>query len=131
MRGGVRVNSAERGFTELKCHPDVVDGVRALSEMGVRLVTLTNGATSVPERLLRDAGIADRFDRMLSVQHAQAWKPHARAYGYALQECAVELAEAMLVAAHPVGHRRRAASRANRGLDQPRIKNVSELLPRP
>jgi len=89
------------GFAELQCHPDVVDGVRALSEMGLRLVTLTNGATSVAQRLLGDAGIADRFDRMLSVQQAQAWKPDARAYRYALEECGVEPAEAMLVAAHP------------------------------
>jgi 2-haloacid dehalogenase len=89
------------GFAELKCHPDVVDGVRALSELGLRLVTLTNGAASVAQRLLGDAGIADRFDRLLSVQQAQAWKPDARAYRYALQECGVEPAEAMLVAAHP------------------------------
>ena len=89
------------GFAELQCHPDVVEGVRALSEKGLRLVTLTNGAASVAQRLLGAAGIADRFDRMLSVQQAQAWKPDARAYHYALEECGVEPAEAMLVAAHP------------------------------
>jgi len=89
------------GFAELQCHPDVVDGIRGLSELGLRLVTLSNGAVSVAQRLLGDAGIADRFERMLSVQQAQAWKPDARAYRYALEECAVEPAEAMLVAAHP------------------------------
>jgi 2-haloacid dehalogenase len=89
------------GFAGLQCHPDVVDGVRALSELGLRLVSLTNGAASVAQRLLGDAGIADRFDRMLSVQRARAWKPDARAYRYALDECGVEPAEAMLVAAHP------------------------------
>jgi 2-haloacid dehalogenase len=89
------------GFAELQCHPDVIEGVRALSEMGLRLVTLTNGAASVAQRLFGDAGIADRFDRLLSVQEAQAWKPDARAYRFALEECRVESAEAMLVAAHP------------------------------
>jgi hypothetical protein len=62
------------GFAELQCHPDVVDGVRALSELSLRLVTLRNDAASVAQRLLGDAGVADRFDRMLSVQQAQAWK---------------------------------------------------------
>jgi 2-haloacid dehalogenase len=52
----------------------VVDGVRALSELSLRLVTLRNDAASVAQRLLGDAGVADRFDRMLSVQQAQAWK---------------------------------------------------------
>jgi 2-haloacid dehalogenase len=62
------------GFAELQCHPDVVDGVRALSKLSLRLVTLSNGAASVAQRLLGDASIAERFDRMLSVQQAQAWK---------------------------------------------------------
>jgi 2-haloacid dehalogenase len=68
------VKAVMGGFAELQCHPDVVDGVRALSELSLRFVTLSNGAASVAQRLLGDAGIADRFDRMLSVQQAQAWK---------------------------------------------------------
>jgi 2-haloacid dehalogenase len=48
------------GFAELQCHPDVVDGVRALSKLSLRLVTLSNGAASVAQRLLGDASIAER-----------------------------------------------------------------------
>lgn len=89
------------GFAGLRCHPDVVEGVLALSELDLRLVTLSNGATSVARRLLDDAGIADRFEQLLSVEDAAAWKPDRRAYGRAIQHCGVEPSEMMLVAVHP------------------------------
>ena len=82
-------------------HPDVVEGVRALSELGIRLVTLSNGSAAVADSLLQGAGVRDRFDRLLTVEDAGLWKPAARAYAYALEECAGEPNDAMLVAVHP------------------------------
>ena len=90
-----------RGLPELQCHPDVVPGIRALAEQDIRLVTLSNGATSVAETLLAGAGIRDQFERLLSVEDAPTWKPDARAYVHALDQCQVEPTDAMLVAAHP------------------------------
>ena len=89
------------GFTSLAVHPDVVQGVRALRALDVRLVTLSNGASSVAEDLLERAGITDCFTDLLSVSEAPAWKPAQSAYEHALRCCAVEPAEAMLVAVHP------------------------------
>lgn len=89
------------GFTGLDLHPDVVGGVRALSEQAIRLVTLTNGSTSVAAGLFERAGIRQRFERLLSVEDAGTWKPTAASYAYALAECEVGPSEAMLVAVHP------------------------------
>ena len=89
------------GFAQLRVHPDVPDGVRALRRSGRRLVTLTNGATQVAERLFGDAGILPEFERLLSVQDAPAWKPARAAYEYAGRTCGTELAEMILVAVHP------------------------------
>jgi 2-haloacid dehalogenase len=89
------------GFADLAVHPDVVPGVTALHELGIRLATLSNGSASVAERLLDTAGLGDRFERLLSVEQAGSWKPAANAYGYALEECGVDSADAMLVAVHP------------------------------
>ncbi|HEY3527879.1 MAG TPA: haloacid dehalogenase type II [Nocardioides sp.] len=89
------------GFTSLPVHPDVVEGVRALQSAGIRLVTLTNGSTSVAEGLLERAGLADAFERLMSVESAGAWKPHPSSYAYALGECGVSAGEAILVAVHP------------------------------
>ncbi len=89
------------GFGGLDVHPDVVDGVRRLRERGIRLVTLSNGSTSVADGLLERAGIRSEVERLLSVADAPAWKPSGEAYAYALRQRRVPAAEAMLVAVHP------------------------------
>jgi len=89
------------GFAGLRVHPDVPDGVRALSASGLRLVTLSNGAASVAEGLLERAGIRDHFEALLSVEQAGTWKPAPAAYAYALERCGVAASDAMLVAVHP------------------------------
>ena len=89
------------GFTTLPVHPDVVPGVRSLRDLGLRLVTLTNGATSVAQGLFDRNGISDAFDRLLSVEDAGAWKPAGAAYQYALDVCGVDSGDALLVAVHP------------------------------
>jgi 2-haloacid dehalogenase len=72
-----------------------------LSELGIRLVTLSNGSAGVADTLLQGAGVRDRFERLLTVEDAGAWKPAPRAYTYALDACGVEPEDAMLVAVHP------------------------------
>lgn len=89
------------GFLELPVHHDVVEAVEALSSMGVRLVTLTNGSTTVAERLLARAGIHGHFERLLSVEEAGVWKPAPGAYEYAARMCSVDPGEMLLVAVHP------------------------------
>ncbi|NUR09772.1 MAG: haloacid dehalogenase type II [Nocardioidaceae bacterium] len=90
-----------QGFAELDLHPDVAPGAHRLHEGGVRLATLSNGASSVAEALLDRAGLRDRFERLLSVEQAGAWKPTARAYEYAAQELEAKPEELLLVAVHP------------------------------
>jgi len=87
----------------LPLHPDVAGGLRALAAAGLRVVTLTNGAVEVSERLLVSGGAREPVERLLSVADAEggAWKPAAAAYRSALQACGVEPGEAVLVAVHP------------------------------
>jgi len=89
------------GFSELPVHPDVPEGVRALSASGASLVTLSNGSTEVAERLFAAAGIRQHFERLLSVEDAGVWKPAPEAYAYAARVCSVDPAAMMLVAVHP------------------------------
>jgi len=89
------------GFTALPVHPDVPDGIRALRDLGLRLVTLTNGSSAVGEQLFAQAGLRDAFETLLSVEDAGAWKPDPEAYAYAARTCGVEAAEMLLVAVHP------------------------------
>lgn len=95
------VGTVMGAFGRLPLHGDVVDGVRELAASGLRLVTLTNGAASTAQGLFERNGIEDCFERLLSVADAPAWKPARSAYEYALQECGVGAADALLVAVHP------------------------------
>lgn len=89
------------GFAALPLHPDVPDGIRALHDAGIRLVTMTNGSTSVTEALLDRAGLRDYFELLLDVTGPRRWKPAAAAYHYAVDRVGVPLGDAMLVAVHP------------------------------
>jgi len=89
------------GFRELRVHDDVPEGIRALSDLGMRLVTLSNGSASVAQRLLEKAGLRDHFEQLLSVEDVAIWKPAVAAYAYALDKCGVEPMDARLVAVHP------------------------------
>lgn len=89
------------GFARLPVHPDVNDGIEALRDLGIRLVTLSNGSASVAEALFDRAGIGEHFERLLTVEDAGRWKPAPEAYQYALGQCSVDPADAMLVAVHP------------------------------
>ena len=89
------------GFASLPLHPDVVPGVRALRQAGLRLVTLSNGSTQVAESLFAAGGIRDQFEMLLSVEDAVPWKPARAAYEYAARECGTAAHDMVLVAAHP------------------------------
>jgi 2-haloacid dehalogenase len=98
---GEAVQDILSGFAELSVHPDVPEGVTVLRRHGLRLVTLTNGSAGVADRLLTKAGIRGEFERLLSVDDADAWKPAPAAYAHAARACAVPMDQMLLVAVHP------------------------------
>jgi 2-haloacid dehalogenase len=89
------------GFSRLELHADVVNGLDRLHEDGFRLVTLSNGATSVADRLLTNGNVRERFDLLLSVEDAGAWKPSGSAYAHAAKACDVSPEQMLMVASHP------------------------------
>ena len=95
------VHHVLEGFSALTVHADVPAGVRALSDAGLRLVTLTNGATEVADRLLRAAGVRDRFEHLMSVEGTDRWKPAPNPYAYAADRCQVPASQMLMVAVHP------------------------------
>jgi len=95
------VDHVMAGFTSLGVHDDVPEGLRALAGLGLRLVTLSNGSTTVAEGLLERAGVQEHVEALLSVDDAGVWKPASAAYAYAVRRCGVDADRAMLVAVHP------------------------------
>lgn len=90
-----------QGFMTLSVHPDVAEGLRALRDLGLRVVTLSNGSSAVAEGLLERAGLDGVVEATLSVDDAGVWKPARRAYEHAAAHTGEPLERHLLVAVHP------------------------------
>lgn len=95
------IDSVLSEFTRLSMHPDVALGLTRLHEHGLRLITLTNGAAAMSERMFAEAGVLPLLEHRLDVERPGRWKPHADAYRYAAEVCEVEVGRMALVAVHP------------------------------
>ena len=71
-----------------------------LRNAGLRLATLTNSPPDVLKDQLTNAGLIDLFERTLSVDSTQRFKPAPETYRYAATELGVETSDLRLVAAH-------------------------------
>jgi 2-haloacid dehalogenase len=84
----------------LRPFDDVVAGLEALKQHGLRLVILSNGDPDMLERGVAFSGTAHLFDRVISVAEASSFKPHAVTYGTAARLLDVEPAQVCFVANH-------------------------------
>ena len=87
-------------MSELPAHPDVAECLANLRDAGFTLITLTNSRGEVVRDQLNFAGIAEHFDRMLSVETVRAFKPSPGTYEFAAETMGVAIGDLMLVAAH-------------------------------
>lgn len=91
---------ALKPMLSLQAHPDVRKALEQLKALGFRMATLTNSSTSACKAQLESAGIAELFERQLSVETTGKFKPHHDVYQWAAAEMGVAAADCMLVAAH-------------------------------
>ncbi|MDJ0315327.1 haloacid dehalogenase type II [Arthrobacter sp. H35-D1] len=95
------VEHVMNAMTGLSVHPDVPEGIEALASAGFRLMTLSNGSAQIAEKMLSEAGIRDKFELLLSVEDAPAWKPVRASYDYASAAFGADPSSMLLVAVHP------------------------------
>jgi 2-haloacid dehalogenase len=88
------------GVRTLPAHPDVRPALEGLRSAGFRLAALTNSTTDVEEAQLRNAKIADLFEKQLSADSGKRLKPAAEAYRNAARDLGVAPSEIRMVAAH-------------------------------
>lgn len=82
-------------------HADVPAALAALRCAGFRMATLTNSTCAGSKTQLESAGIAEFFERQLSVETIKKYKPHRDVYLWAAEQMQVQPTDCMLVAAHP------------------------------
>jgi 2-haloacid dehalogenase len=104
-REGVRLSEEDRrsilgGMRELPPHPEVPAALDQLRGAGLRLAALTNNTIEVAEAQLENAGISDRFEKVLSADTVQRLKPAPEPYRAAAEALGVEVSGVRLVAAH-------------------------------
>lgn len=103
---GVATTSHQRGevlegMKELTPHPDAAEAMARLTEAGLRVMAVSNGASSSTRHLLGQSGL-DRFvERIVSVEDVKRSKPAPEVYRFAAKEAGLEPGRIALVAAHP------------------------------
>lgn len=105
MKRGVTLTPNDRvrvldQMRQLPPHPAVTEALQMLRNAGLRLATLTNSPPAVLKDQLTNAGLIDLFERTLSVDSTQRFKPAPETYRYAATELGVETSDLRLVAAH-------------------------------
>ena len=105
QRQGVRLSEEERlsilgGMRELPPHPEVPAALDLLRDAGLRLAALTNNTAEVAEAQLANAGLSDRFEKILSADTVRRLKPAPEPYRAAARALGVETSQVRLVAAH-------------------------------
>ena len=84
----------------LRPFDDVLAGMVALRDHGLRLVVLSNGDPDMLERGVAYSGTAHLFDRVISVAEAGSFKPHEATYRTATELLDVRPNEVCFVANH-------------------------------
>jgi 2-haloacid dehalogenase len=70
-------------YLSLHAYPDVAETLKRLKAAGMKLAILSNGTPAMLASAATNAGIADMFDVILSVEDVQVYKPHASVYALA------------------------------------------------
>jgi 2-haloacid dehalogenase len=104
-RQGIRLSEEDRlsilgGMRELPPHPEVPAALDLLRDAGLRVAALTNNTAEVAEAQLANAGLSDRFEKILSADTVRRLKPAPEPYRAAARALGVETSQVRLVAAH-------------------------------
>jgi 2-haloacid dehalogenase len=81
-------------------HPDAAPALDRLREGGLTLCSLTNSTLEVSTAQLEHAGLADRFDAILSADTVRRLKPAPEPYRHAAGAFGADIGDVTLVACH-------------------------------
>ena len=104
-RTGTELSDAQReeivgAMRSLPAHPDALSALDRLRAGGLTLCALTNSPLDVATAQLEGAGLAERFEAILSADQVRALKPGRAPYELVASTFGVPVGEVRLVAAH-------------------------------
>jgi 2-haloacid dehalogenase len=68
-------------YLSISAYPEVPAMLAALKAKGMKLAILSNGSPTMLAAAVENAGIAEYFDAVLSVEEVGVYKPHPEVYG--------------------------------------------------
>jgi 2-haloacid dehalogenase len=96
-------DDAERVLEQMRRlppHPDAAPALDRLRASPLKVAALTNSTLDVAQDQLENAGLADRFDAIISADEVRALKPRPEPYHHVARRFGAEPADVRLVAAH-------------------------------
>lgn len=82
-------------YRDLDAYPEVAGVLAAIRERGIRTAILTNGDAAMVDRAVASAELGPHLDAVVSVDEAQVFKTHPRAYRIALDRLGVSSGEVL------------------------------------
>lgn len=76
-------------YLQLSTYPEVPAMLRELKGRGMKLAILSNGAPPMLAAVVRNSGLENVFNAVLSVEEVGVYKPHPLVYGLAAQRLAI------------------------------------------
>ena len=98
--GPDELETVRKKLASLPPYADVKVALQRLKNSGLRLATLTNSSEHSQEQQLQNAGLTDYFEKTLSVDLVQRFKPDPKTYRAAARALDVEPENILMVAAH-------------------------------
>lgn len=84
-------------YTSLPAYPDVKTGLEKAVTAGHRCFAFSNGSTLAVAGLLEKAGIADRFEGIVSAEEVLTFKPNPKVYAHFCEKARCTSSEAVLI----------------------------------
>ena len=88
-------------YDVLPAFDDVPATLNSLSQKGIKLLAFSNGTEAAVEGLLKNAGIRDLFDGVVSVDDVQTFKPNPDVYHYFTQKAGSTASQTWLISSNP------------------------------
>lgn len=88
-------------FKHLPARADARAALCLVAQARMRPILLTNGNEAGTKSLLRQSGLEQLAERVVSVEDVKLFKPRPEVYAHAARQCRVRLNRMALVAVHP------------------------------
>jgi 2-haloacid dehalogenase len=88
------------GFANMPAHDDIKQALGQLKSAGFRTVAFSNSSLNLISTQIKNAGLTEYFDKIISVEETGSFKPDPNVYKFAAKKLNQPLSSLRLVATH-------------------------------